>query len=123
MARPTKERQIEQIPEVCYFKPAGVPGHKLEVVELTMEEVEALRLKDLESLTQAEAADRMGVSRPTFQRVLTVARKKAAEALTCGKALKFAGGDYKLMQSGHCSGCGKKRRHHNKAGKRRQNNE
>ena len=108
MARPTKDRLIQQLPEIKFFKPAGVPGHKLEIVELNMEEVESLRLKDVEGLTQAEAAEKMNVSRPTFQRVLTSARQKVAEALTCGKALRFSGGDYKLMRPGHCWRCGEK---------------
>jgi len=108
MARPTKDRIIEKLPEIKFFKPAGVPGHQLEIVEMTMEEVEALRLKDVKGLTQA--AELMNVSRPTFQRVLTSARKKAAEALTCGKAIKFAGGDYRLVRPGHCPECGKKMR-------------
>ncbi|RCW48311.1 MULTISPECIES: DUF134 domain-containing protein [unclassified Halanaerobium] len=108
MARPIKDRLIQQLPEVKFFKPAGVPAHKLEIVELNMEEVESLRLKDVEGLTQAEAAEKMNVSRPTFQRVLTSARQKVAEALTCGKALHFSGGDYKLMRPGHCWRCGKK---------------
>ncbi|SFL34303.1 DUF134 domain-containing protein [Halanaerobium salsuginis] len=111
MARPTKDRLIEQLPEIKFFKPAGVPGHQLEVVEITMEEVEALRLKDVEGLKQEEAARLMNVSRPTFQRVLTSARQKAAEALTCGKAIKFAGGDYRVVRPGHCPKCGKKMRH------------
>jgi predicted DNA-binding protein (UPF0251 family) len=110
MARPTKDRIIEKLPKIKFFKPAGVPGHQLETVEMTMEEVEALRLKDVKSLTQAEAAEVMNVSRPTFQRVLTSARKKAAEALTCGKAIKFEGGDYRLVRPGHCPECGKKMR-------------
>jgi len=110
MARPNKDRIIEKLPEIRFFKPAGVPGHQLETVEMTMEEVEALRLKDVESLTQAEAAELMNVSRPTFQRVLTSAHKKAAEALTCGKAIKFEGGDYRVVSPGHCPECGKKKR-------------
>lgn len=108
MARPTKDRIIEKLPEIRFFKPAGVPNHQLETVEMTMEEVEALRLKDVKGLTQAEAAEIMNVSRPTFQRVLTSARQKAAEALTCGKAIKFEGGDYRLVRPGHCTECGKK---------------
>lgn len=107
MARPTKDRIIEKLPEIRFFKPAGVPGHQLETVEITMEEVEALRLKDVKGLTQAEAAKMMSVSRPTFQRVLTAARKKVAEALTCGKAIRFEGGDYRLVKPGHCLECGK----------------
>jgi len=124
MARPTKDRIIEKLPEIRFFKPAGVPGHQLETVEMTMEEVEALRLKDVKSLTQAEAAELMNVSRPTFQRVLTSARKKAAEALTCGKAIKFEGGDYRVVRPGHCPECGKKTRRgrqHCQGEKRRKN--
>lgn len=108
MARPTKDRIIEKLPEIRFFKPAGVPNTELETVEMTMEEVEALRLKDVEGLTQAEAAEIMDVSRPTFQRVLSSARQKAAEALTCGKAIKFEGGDYKLIKPKNCPQCGKK---------------
>lgn len=107
MARPTKDRIIEKLPEIKFFKPAGVPGNQLETVEMTMEEVESLRLKDVEGLTQAEAAEMMDVSRPTFQRVLSSARKKAAEALTCGKAIRFEGGDYKVIRPGECPECGK----------------
>ncbi|MCC3144289.1 DUF134 domain-containing protein [Halanaerobium sp. Z-7514] len=116
MARPTKDRIIEQLPEIKFFKPAGVPAKKLETVEMTMEEVEALRLKDVKGLTQAEAAEIMKVSRPTFQRVLTSARQKAADALTCGKAIRFEGGDYRVVRPGHCPKCGEKhqgrKKHH-----------
>jgi predicted DNA-binding protein (UPF0251 family) len=121
MARPTKDRIIEKLPEIKFFKPAGVPANQIETVEMTMEEVEALRLKDVEGLTQAEAAELMNVSRPTFQRVLTSARQKAAEALTCGKAIRFAGGDYRLVRPGFCPECGEKfrgRRGHHRGSKK-----
>ena len=109
MARPPKERRVEYIPEIKFFKPAGVPGRNLEIISLTIEEVEAIRLKDLVGLNQEESAQRMGVSRPTFQRILTDARKKIGEALIQGKGIKFQGGDYKLAENYvHCSGCGKK---------------
>ncbi len=106
MVRPTKERRVEYIPEVKFFKPAGVPARSLQEILLTMEEVESIRLKDREGLTQKEASERMEVSRPTFQRILTKARKKVAEALIKGKAIRFQGGDYKLARS-RCRSCGR----------------
>jgi len=107
--RPPKERRVEYIPENKLFKPAGIPGNELEEVCLNIEEVEAIRLKDLGGLNQEESAIRMNVSRPTFQRILTGARKKVAEALIQGKAIRFQGGDYKLAEGYiYCSQCGKK---------------
>ncbi|MGM0472162.1 MAG: DUF134 domain-containing protein [Bacillota bacterium] len=104
MGRPPKKRRVEQIPEVKFFKPAGIPKCNLEEVSLTIEEVEAIRLKDRVGLTQQEASERMEVSRPTFQRVLTKARKKVTEALIAGKAIKFEGGNYRFRP--RCSKCG-----------------
>lgn len=107
MVRPTKERRIEFIPEIKYFKPAGIPMSQIKEVCLTMEEIEAVRLKDLEGLNQEEAAEKMNVSRPTFQRILVEARGKIAESLIKGKAIRFQGGDYKLSDNIHCPRCGK----------------
>lgn len=61
----------------------------LEIIELTKEEAEALRLKHLLGLEQIEAAKKMGISQPTFQRTLSAAYKKIAEALIKGKAIKI----------------------------------
>ncbi|ACL70576.1 DUF134 domain-containing protein [Halothermothrix orenii] len=109
MARPPKERRVEYIPEIRYFKPAGIPARDIKEVNLSIEEVEAIRLKDLEGLTQEECARKMEVSRPTFQRVLTGAREKIARALIEGKALRFEGGDYKLAKLHvKCHRCGNK---------------
>ncbi|AZR73306.1 hypothetical protein BBF96_07865 [Anoxybacter fermentans] len=108
MPRPPKERRVEFIPEVKYFKPAGVPVRDLEEVVLTIEEVEAIRLKDKEGLMQEECADRMQVSRATFQRVLMEARKKIADALIEGKAIRVQGGDYRLaVKKFRCRKCDK----------------
>ena len=96
MARPTKERRVELVPEFDYFKPVGKPLKELEEICLTIEEVEALRLKDLEGLTQEEAAEKMDISRPTFQRILTMGRKKLADALVNGYAIRLQGGNYRL---------------------------
>ena len=98
MPRPPKRRRIKNIPYVRFFKPAGIPGRELEEVLLSLEEVEALRLKDVEGLNQTESAEKMNVSRTTFQRILTKAHQKVAKALLEGKALRFEGGDYELDQ-------------------------
>jgi predicted DNA-binding protein (UPF0251 family) len=73
------------------YKPAGVPLDGLRRVSLLPEELEALRLMDLEDLTQEEAAQRMGVSRSTFQRIVAQARRQVALALTDGAALIIEG--------------------------------
>jgi len=106
MARPPKPRRVEYIPEVKFFKPAGVPMRNLGEINLSMEEVEAIRLKDQEGLTQKKCSERMEVSRPTFQRVLTSARRKIADALIDGMAIRFEGGDYRLAEKKyHCPEC------------------
>lgn len=100
MPRPPKIRRVEHIPDVTYFKPQGVPLRNLEKVVISFEEMEAIRLKDREGLDQQASADRMGVSRPTFQRILTAARAKVAEALTAGKAIRIEGGIYRVSKKG-----------------------
>jgi len=94
MPRPVKWRRVGFIPQATYFKPAGVPLRALEEVVLTVEEAEAIRLKDLEGLEQEQCAERMFVSRPTFHRVLQFARRKVADALVNGKALRIHGGNF-----------------------------
>ncbi|MEW6034336.1 MAG: DUF134 domain-containing protein [Chloroflexota bacterium] len=96
MPRPTKCRRVAFIPEVTYFKPAAIPLRALEEVQLSVEEAEAIRLKDLEGLEQEECAEKMSVSRPTFQRVLGLARQKVADALLNGKAIRIEGGSFEL---------------------------
>lgn len=94
MARPTKCRRVSFVPGVTYFKPAGIPLHSLEEINLSFEEAEALRLKDIEGLDQTQGAVRMNISRPTFQRVLTSARRKMSDALLNGKAIRIDGGSF-----------------------------
>jgi predicted DNA-binding protein (UPF0251 family) len=71
------------------FKPTGIPMSEVKQITLSRDELEALKLCDLDDLTQEEAGKKMGVSRGTIQRVLSAARKKAAEALTLGRAIVF----------------------------------
>jgi uncharacterized protein len=96
MARPSKCRRVEFLPNTVYFKPAGVPLRELEEVVITIEEAEAVRLKDLEGLEQEQGAERMNISRPTFQRILSAARQKMADALLNGKAIKIQGGNFEI---------------------------
>jgi predicted DNA-binding protein (UPF0251 family) len=84
------------MPGVTHFKPAGVPLRSLEEVRITVEEAEALRLKDLEGLEQEQGAKNMNISRPTFQRVLSSARGKIADALLSGKAIRIEGGNFEM---------------------------
>ena len=94
------------MPAFRSFKPAGVPAYDLDEVILTVEELEALRLKDILELDQQQCADFMGVSRPTFQRILKEARRKVAEALWKGQAITIEGGTFEILQ-GHrtCRRC------------------
>jgi len=89
MVRPLKQRKISFDPNVTYFKPRAVPLSVLEEVDLTVDELEALRLCDFQNLSQTKAAKKMRISQSTLQRILTSARKKVAEALTEGKAIKI----------------------------------
>jgi len=92
MARPIKPRRVLFDPDVVYFKPRAVPLSMLEEVDLSIDELEALRLCDLEDFEQEEAAKKMTISQSTLQRILTSARKKVAEALIGGKAIKIRKG-------------------------------
>jgi uncharacterized protein len=94
MPRPRKCCRVAFLPGVTFFKPAGIPLKLLEEVNLTVDEAEALRLKDIEGLEQAPGAARMNVSRPTFQRILASARGKIADAILNGKAIRIEGGHY-----------------------------
>jgi len=89
MVRPLKPRRVLFDPNVVYFKPRAVPLSMLEEVDLGVDELEALRLCDYKNLEQIEAAKKMKISQSTLQRILASARKKVAEALIEGKAIKI----------------------------------
>lgn len=98
VGRPVKWRRVNLLPRAIYFKPTAVPLYMLEEVQLAVEELEALRLKELEGLEQEECAQQMNISRPTFQRILNSARRKVADALINGKAIKIEGGNFELAR-------------------------
>jgi len=95
------------MPESNYFKPRGIPLSMLEEVVLTVDEFEAIRLADLESLYQEQAAEKMNISRQTFGRIIESAHRKVAEAVVKGKALKIEGGEIEMasMRKFKCHDC------------------
>ena len=97
MARPKCCRRVKGLPMSTYFKPRGIPLTQLEEIVLTLDEFEAIRLADLKGLYHEDAAKKMGISRQTFGRIISLARNKVAEALVQGKALKIQGGDFKMI--------------------------
>ncbi len=108
MARPTKWRKIEHIPSIPYFIPSETEVEELSENILKLEELEAIRLKDLEGLEQGECAEKMEVSRPTFQRILLSAREKVADCLINGKMIHIEGGNFtRNICSIACLSCGK----------------
>lgn len=102
MVRPRNCRRVGSMPESNYFKPRGIPLSLLEEVILTVDEFEAIRLADLESLYQEQAAEKMDVSRQTFGRIIDSAHRKVAEALVKGKALKIEGGEFEMAAARKC---------------------
>lgn len=111
MPRPTCCRRVAATPACLLFKPAGVPCSALEQLVLTVDELESLRLADLEGLYQEQAATRMGVSRATFGRIVESARKKVARMLVEAKALRIEGGVFQTPEpgGGSCGGRGRGR--------------
>lgn len=104
MPRPPCCRRIEGKPPCSVFKPTGVSARRLTSVSMSLDEFEAVRLADLEGLYQADAAERMHVSRPTFGRIIESAHRKIAEALVHGQALVIEGGPV-LATGTHADAC------------------
>jgi len=101
MPRPRLTRKVFKEPGVNYFKPAGIKMSDLEESILKVEEFEAVRLKDLEEMDQDKAAEKMGISQPTFHRLVSTARKKIADAIINGKAIRIDGGSFECVGRGH----------------------
>lgn len=96
--RPKKTRWIKCEPQEKCFRPLCKPFNKLNGVFLTLDEFEAIRLSDLEELKQEEAAKRMRISRPTFSRIVSSARRKIGDALVNIKAIRIEGGCCKVIK-------------------------
>lgn len=94
MPRPQKERKVQEPPRLTGMKPVGVTTRLLDRVILSLDEYEAVRLADYDGREQQEAAGIMGISRPTFTRLIEKARKKMAEAIVDVKELVIEGGNF-----------------------------
>ncbi len=84
-------RCVRFSPGVFYFKPQGIPLRQLEEINLKSDELEALKLYEIDNLEQVAAAGKMKISQPTFARILGSANKKIAEAIVMGKAIRIEG--------------------------------
>jgi len=87
--RPRLRRRIRFSPPTTFFKPSGIPLRDLELIRLNKEEMEAIRLYEVEELNQTECAQRMKTSQSTLQRILDSAHKKMGDALVHGKAIEI----------------------------------
>lgn len=107
MSRPCKPRRVCCEPEAVSFKPCGILPRFLEMVTLTLDELEAIRLADLEGIYQEEAAQRMNISRQTFGNILFSAHQKVADFIINTKRLNIKGGSVLMNdRSFTCSKCG-----------------
>ena len=94
MPRPRVFRKISKEPEIRCFKPEKENLDLLEPIEITIDEFEAIRLRDYHDIQQKKSAEIMEISQPTFHRILTSARKKISKALIEGNTINIVGGDY-----------------------------
>lgn len=89
MPRPPKRRRVMGKPNSSYFKPAGIRMFELEESELSLPEFEAIRLIDFERISQSQAGEKMHISQSTLSRVLSSGRRKIADAIINGKAIRI----------------------------------
>lgn len=108
MPRPPKTRQVSFFPPVTRFIPDTLPETVSGEIILSIDQFEAIRLKDYLVMNQEECATRMNLTQSTLQRILTSARTKLAAAIVEGKAIRIEGGNYRLLVSCRCRSCGYK---------------
>ena len=96
--RPKQCRRIQHALSASHFAPDC--RHRGESIEMGLDELEALRLTDLEGLYQVDAAQMMNVSRQTLGRILRSAHQKVADSLINSKILNIHGGNVRHQQPG-----------------------
>lgn len=107
MSRPENKRLLIEPPLYLEFKAMGMPTHQLIKISMTLDEYEAIKLADYNGFSHSEAAEEMGISRPTFSRLIEKARKKLSEFLIKGRYLNIDGGNIHFKNNIlHCRKCG-----------------
>lgn len=102
MPRPQRCRRICREPDYDRFSPNGIANK--EVVILSLDEYEVIRLIDYEKMTHAQCAMQMNISRTTVTEIYEVARHKVADSIVNGKVLHIVGGNYNICD-GSASNC------------------
>ena len=116
MPRPRKWRKVCCLPDMDLFGPLNAKLIEEDIIHMTVEEYEAIRLIDLEGMMQEECANQMNVARTTVQRIYNEGKKNLARSLVEGKIIKIEGGDYKLCDEEErqeqikCGRCRRRRR-------------
>jgi predicted DNA-binding protein (UPF0251 family) len=105
MPRPRKCRNVCCLPEYNHFGPFGSKASEDNMINMTVDEYETIRLIDIEELTQEECSIQMNVARTTIQMIYTDARQKLAESLVNGKVLQIEGGEYRLCDGNEKACC------------------
>jgi len=107
MRGPYRRRLVQGPPRINQFKPSGIPARSIQSIILNIDEYEGIRLADYQGLDHTTAAGQMGISRPTFSRLIEKARSKVAQALIDGKMLTIEGGNFDFThQLYQCEDCG-----------------
>jgi uncharacterized protein len=107
MPRPRRCRKIFGEPPIRCFKPDTKNKGQFEVIKINLDEFEAVRLRDYHQIQQKKAAMLMGISQPTFHRIINLSRQKIAQALVEGKIIKIIGGNYMTNEKRYkCRACG-----------------
>lgn len=113
MPRPKIRRKVCCLPRINEFNPVGGNIHPREVVIISVDEYETIRLIDNEGMSQAECSGYMNIARTTVQQIYDRARKKVARALVEGLPIRIEGGEYLLCNgTGEYCGHGGCCRHH-----------
>ena len=110
MGRQKKPRYCRGFAGFNLFKPSGIPLSQLQSIEIALDELEAMRLCDLEGHDQAQAALEMEISRGTIQRLLYSGRQKLISVIIYGKALVVQDSSHVIIRGlGHGMRHGRRR--------------